>query len=125
MGLLADGTYGPGWNGVGNALADPVGEGVTGLFYGDAGQFAAQLIGVATIVFVMGGIVYGFFTLQNKLTKGGIRPTAEEELEGLDLPEIGVVAYPEFTEAISLPSGNGDRADGERVPEPVASAPPV
>src|SRR4029077_14040060 len=36
LGLFADGTYGAGWNGVpGN---------VTGLFYGDASQFAAQLV---------------------------------------------------------------------------------
>jgi Amt family ammonium transporter len=127
VGLFADGTYGSGWNGVGNALAEPLGEGVTGLFYGDAGQLVSQLIGAATIVFVMGGIVYAFFTIQNKLTKGGIRPSAEEELEGLDMPEIGVLAYPEFLEGDVVLSGNGDipHPDGERVPEPAASAPPV
>ena len=27
--------------------------------------------------------------------KGGIRPTAEMELEGMDIPEMGVLAYPE------------------------------
>src|SRR5438034_6687155 len=37
LGLLADGTYGDGWDGVNGA--------VRGLFYGDASQFAAQLIG--------------------------------------------------------------------------------
>ncbi len=37
LGLLADGTYGDGWNGVAG--------GVKGLFYGDAGQFGAQVIG--------------------------------------------------------------------------------
>ena len=44
VGLFADGksNYGGSWNGVtGN---------VTGLFYGDAGQLVAQLIGVATLV---------------------------------------------------------------------------
>jgi ammonium transporter, Amt family len=125
LGLFADGNYGAGWNGVGNALAEPLGEGVTGLFYGDAGQLVAQLIGAATIVVIMGGIAYGFFTIQNKLTKGGIRPPEEEELEGLDLPEMGVLAYADFVKT-SIVSGNGeDHADGERVPEPVASAPPV
>ena len=39
LGLLADGTYGDGWNGVAG--------GVKGLFYGDAGQFGAQVIGDA------------------------------------------------------------------------------
>src|SRR6267143_1345235 len=37
VGLLADGTYGAGWNGVDGA--------VRGLFYGDASQLVAQLIG--------------------------------------------------------------------------------
>src|SRR2546422_4846022 len=37
LGLLADGTYGDGWNGVNGA--------VRGLFYGDASQFVAQAIG--------------------------------------------------------------------------------
>src|SRR3989442_307684 len=37
LGLLADGTYGDGWNGVNGA--------VRGLFYGDPGQFVAQGIG--------------------------------------------------------------------------------
>jgi len=36
VGLLADGTYGAGWNGVDGA--------VRGLFYGDASQFVAQLV---------------------------------------------------------------------------------
>src|SRR2546425_5074955 len=40
LGLLADGTYGDGWNGVPGA--------VRGLFYGDASQFVAQLIGGVT-----------------------------------------------------------------------------
>ena len=37
-----------------------------------------------------------FFKIQNRLTKGGIRPTAEVENEGVDLPEMGVLAYPTF-----------------------------
>jgi ammonia channel protein AmtB len=45
---------------------------------------------------VIFGIAYGFFTLQNKLTKGGIRPSEEDEIQGLDIPEMGVSAYPEF-----------------------------
>src|SRR2546425_5361776 len=44
VGLLADGksNYGGAWNGVMGS--------VTGLFYGDAGQLVAQLMGVATLV---------------------------------------------------------------------------
>src|SRR5438093_679752 len=40
LGLLADGTYGDGWNGVNGA--------VRGLLCGDAGQLPAQLVGVGT-----------------------------------------------------------------------------
>ena len=29
------------------------------------------------------------------MMKGGIRPTAEVELEGMDMPEMGMLAYPE------------------------------
>ncbi|MEO8696147.1 MAG: ammonium transporter [Acidimicrobiales bacterium] len=95
VGLFADGSYGAGWNGT-TRLADQTG--VYGLFYGHSGasQLGAQAIGAATIIVVMGGIAYGFFFLQNKFTKGGIRPTAEVEMEGMDIPEMGVLAYPEF-----------------------------
>jgi Amt family ammonium transporter len=95
VGLFADGSYGAGWNGT-TRLADQTG--VYGLFYGHSGgsQLVAQAIGAATIIVVMGGIAYAFFAIQNKLTKGGLRPTAEVELEGVDIPEMGVLAYPEF-----------------------------
>ena len=41
----------------------------------------------------MMGFVYLFFKIQNAMMKGGIRPTAEVELEGMDIPEMGVLAY--------------------------------
>src|SRR5947199_2344703 len=91
VGLFADGAYGAGWN-----LTTGKAGGVSGLFYGDPGQLGAQAIGAATICIVMFGIALLFFKVQNALTKGGIRPTAEVEEEGLDLPEMGVLAYPEF-----------------------------
>jgi hypothetical protein len=40
----------------------------------------------------MGGIVYGFFKIQNSWMKGGIRPPEDVELAGLDRPEMGVLA---------------------------------
>ena len=46
-----------------------------------------------TIFTVMMGFVYLFFKIQNAVMKGGIRPTAEVELEGMDIPEMGVLAY--------------------------------
>ena len=90
VGLFANGRYGAGWN-----LSDS--KGVKGLFYGDAGQLGAQALGAVVICTVIFGVAYGFFKLQNKLTKGGIRSSEEDEVAGLDLPEMGVVAYPEFS----------------------------
>jgi Amt family ammonium transporter len=86
LGLLADGTYGAGWNGA---------EGtVKGLFYGDAGQLWAQLIGAVTIVAWAGGIGWIFFKVQHAIQ--GIRSKPEEELGGLDMHEMGVYAYPDL-----------------------------
>ena len=40
------------------------------------------------------------FNLQDKISKsmgkGGIRSSEEDEIAGLDIPEMGVAAYPEF-----------------------------
>jgi Amt family ammonium transporter len=89
VGIFANGSYGAGWNGSDSA-------GVEGLIKGDVGQFGAQLLGAVVIGTVIFGIAFTFFKVQNALTKGGIRPTAEDELAGMDLPEMGVLAYPEF-----------------------------
>ncbi|MSV88307.1 MAG: ammonium transporter [Actinobacteria bacterium] len=86
VGIFANGKYGAGWNGSPS-------EGVEGILYGDAGQFGAQLLGVVVIWTVIFGIAYGFFFLQNKFTKGGIRSSLQDEIEGLDMREMGVAAY--------------------------------
>jgi Amt family ammonium transporter len=86
LGLLADGTYGDGWNGVAG--------GVRGLFYGDASQFAAQVIGVTTNLLVVGGLAYACWSLIGLVT-GGHRVSAETEELGLDIPEMGALAYPD------------------------------
>jgi Amt family ammonium transporter len=83
LGLFADGTYGDGWNGVAGA--------VTGLFYGDPGQFVAQVIGVLTNIIYVGGIGWLIFKAIDKTV--GLRVSAKLELEGLDLEEMGVEGY--------------------------------
>ncbi|MBI5443312.1 MAG: ammonium transporter [Deltaproteobacteria bacterium] len=83
LGLFADGSYGDGWNGVPGA--------VTGLFYGDASQFLAQLIGVAANVVYVG--IVGFIVFKVIDAVVGLRVSADQELEGLDVPEMGVVGY--------------------------------
>ena len=90
VGIFANGSYGSGWNG------SPT-KGVEGIIKGDWGQLGAQVLGVAVILCVIFPIAYGFFKIQNKITKGGIRSSEEDEIMGLDLPEMGVKAYPEFT----------------------------
>jgi len=89
VGVFANGTYGAGWNG-------STSEGVKGIIKGDWGQLGAQALGAVTIVVVCGLMSYAFFAIQNKMTKGGIRSKAEDEIAGLDLAEMGVLAYPEF-----------------------------
>jgi Amt family ammonium transporter len=89
VGIFANGSYGAGWNG-----SDV--SGVKGLIAGDAGQFGAQLLGCVVLCTVIFGISYAFFKLQDHFTSGGIRSSREDELLGLDVPEMGVTGYPEF-----------------------------
>ena len=88
VGLFADGTsnYGGSWNGVTGS--------VTGLFYGDSSQLVAQLVGIATLV----GFVFSFSFVLNWVLDIflGQRVSAETEVAGLDLPEMGQLGYPEF-----------------------------
>jgi Amt family ammonium transporter len=94
VGIFADGQYGAGWNGT--TTTD---VGVTGILYdiGDGGsQLIAQAIGALVICTIIFGIAYAFFKLQDKFTKGGIRPDEAMELDGMDLPEMGMLAYPDF-----------------------------
>lgn len=83
LGLFADGTYGDGWNGVSGK--------VTGLLYGNGGQFIAQIIGVASNIIYVGILGFLVFKLTDVLV--GNRESAKDELEGLDIPEMGVEGY--------------------------------
>jgi Amt family ammonium transporter len=84
LGLFADPTVSPA-----AAVAKP------GLFVGGGmAQLTPQIIGVAAVAaFVFAGAAIGWLLL--KLTVG-IRVSAEEEMEGLDVGEHGNVAYPDF-----------------------------
>jgi len=88
VGLFADGksNYGGSWNGVAGS--------VTGLFYGDPSQLVAQLVGVATLVGFVFSLSYVFNLFVDYFV--GQRVSAESELEGLDIPEMGALGYPEF-----------------------------
>ena len=52
---------------------------------------------MVVLLTVILGIAFAFFKIQNALTKGGIRSGADEEVAGLDMAEMGVFAYPEFS----------------------------
>ena len=93
VGLLADGTYGAGWNGVDGA--------VRGLFYGDASQLVAQLVGGVTNFVAVGAMAFVAWKVTG-LVVGGHRVSAEIEELGLDVPEMGVEGYPHTPEAATV-----------------------
>ena len=85
VGLFADGKYGEGLHGV----TGPV----KGLFYGDAGQFAVQLIGVAACLLWVLPVTLIFLLIVRRCI--GLRVIAVVEEQGLDVPELGTVGYHE------------------------------
>jgi Amt family ammonium transporter len=94
LGIFADGTYGAGWNGVGaSTYLGIAGRGVTGLLYGDTRQFVLQLGGATLCALWAFGVTYVVFKTVNAVKS--IRVSREVELEGLDEPEFGILAYPE------------------------------
>ncbi|HUR18601.1 MAG TPA: ammonium transporter [Acidimicrobiales bacterium] len=128
VGIFSDGVYGAAWNGTDSAMTAD--KGITGILYDfELGirQLAAQAIGAAVIIFVMGTVAYVFFKMQAK----SIRSKREDELQGLDEPEMGMLAYPEFGKAdieALVPFAGDDkrpktpRADGRSRPDKVKSS---
>ena len=100
VGLFADGTsnYGGSWNGVTGS--------VTGLFYGDASQLVAQLVGISTLL----GFVFTFSFALNLALEFflGHRVSIEAEVEGLDLTGNGSVGL----SRICLPARAGNLCPG-------------
>jgi Amt family ammonium transporter len=94
LGIFADGTYGAGWNGVGAATyLGRAGLGVTGLIHGDTSQFLLQLGGATLCAAYAFGFTFVFFKIVSAVVP--VRVSREVELEGLDVPEFGMLAYPE------------------------------
>ena len=78
-GIFADGT------------ANYGGFQVTGLLYGNVGQFGAQVVG-AVVAFVWAfGASWIFFKILDRFVKMRVSP--EVELAGLDIPEMGMGGY--------------------------------
>ena len=78
LGIFADGSY----------------NNVSGLIDGEGGQIVAQLISMAVVAgWAFGAGIVLFYGLKKTI---GLRASEQEELEGLDEPEHGVLAYPEI-----------------------------
>jgi Amt family ammonium transporter len=76
VGIFADGTYG----------------GVQGVITGHFGQLALQLVDVLAVFAWVGPTALLTFWVIKKTV--GLRASRKEELQGLDLPEHGIEAYP-------------------------------
>jgi Amt family ammonium transporter len=91
LGLFANGSYGDGMNGVPG--------GVRGVLYGDSGQLVAGFVAIlANVVWV------GLTTLASLWVIGrlvGNRSDPEDEVAGLDVPEMGMEGY--SREMLGLP----------------------
>jgi Amt family ammonium transporter len=110
VGIFANGTYGAGWNLTTKGDAAEA-AGITGILTDTSlglKQLAAQAIGAAVLWTVMLGIAFVWFKVSNMITP--IRSAEADEINGLDLPEMGALAYPEFEFAIE----HTDTEIGER-----------
>jgi Amt family ammonium transporter len=126
VGLFANGSYGGGWGGVhklfkdgqwttilNDGTADAIAKygkmlgegwsdvGVTGIFgkffgapEGDTSQFMAQFIDVCTCAIFIFTFSFIWFKVSNLFVK--LRSTPDDEVAGLDMPEMGAIAYPDF-----------------------------
>jgi ammonium transporter, Amt family len=83
VGIFADGTA-PDYL----ALGYPV----RGILFGDGAQLVAQLIGAVTVIVWSFGTSFILFSVMKAM--GILRSKPEDEINGLDLPEMGMHAYP-------------------------------
>ncbi|HUR36106.1 MAG TPA: ammonium transporter [Vicinamibacterales bacterium] len=102
LGLFATGQFG---------LPTPTGMDTTfvrGLFYGGGtAQLMAQAIGSASVVFAT--LAASIVLMYSVKATGTLRVSREGEIEGLDLHEHGMVAYPEYV----IHGAGGQLAAGE------------
>lgn len=126
VGLFSNGSYGAGWNGIHkltkdgglltvindgtagckNKLAELLAEGwvdqgITGIFapffggsYSDSSQLLASMMGILTNIVYVGLFSFVWFRISDKIFP--LRSKFEDEIEGLDVTEMGVESYPDF-----------------------------
>jgi len=83
VGLFADGRAGDGLNGV----LGPV----KGMLAGNAGQLWASLVGIAANILWVVPLALAVFWIVGRFM--AYRPAADDEIAGLDVPEIGMTGY--------------------------------
>jgi len=94
VGIFAVGNPDTGaWNGV----TSPV----TGIVGGSFIQIVPQLIEVVSVTIVAFGLSYVFFSALKRA--GLMRSRAEDEIGGLDMPEMGELGY--VTDGVAVPGG--------------------
>jgi Amt family ammonium transporter len=97
VGLFANGnTDTAAWNGVSTP--------VTGLFFGGSTQIIAQVLEAAAVAIFVFATSFALFTVLKRA--GLLRSRAEDEIGGLDLPEMGSPGY--VAGDISVPGGEVD-----------------
>jgi Amt family ammonium transporter len=101
IGLLANGSYGVGLNGIHTMAKDGSEMGVAGAFgtlFGspanDWSQLGAQAAGALTCLIFIGLFAFVWFKISNLIVP--MRSKREDEIAGLDLPEMGAECYPDF-----------------------------
>jgi Amt family ammonium transporter len=97
VGVFGNGAYGAGWNGVVREefVKQYGSDGVRGIIYGDASQLVMQAIDCTVLAAFGFAMAYAWFKLSNLITP--LRVSAETEIAGLDMPEMGSMGYPDFT----------------------------
>jgi Amt family ammonium transporter len=98
-----------GWNGIASA--------VTGIVGGSFSQILPQLFEVLAVGIWAFGLSYAFFSVLKRM--GVLRSRAEDELAGLDLPEMGEQGYVSG-DGVTVPGGMPEPA-----PIPAASPAPA
>jgi Amt family ammonium transporter len=86
------------------------------LFYGNASQFFAECIGVATNVVAIG--ILGFVVFKLIDLTIGLRVKPAVEAEGLDLDEMGVPGYVGVVDNLAMPELGGHASMGLKKPLP-------
>ena len=119
LGLFATGAYGlPTPTGVDTSTV------VKGLFYGGGTeQLLAQAIGSGAVVTAT--LAASFALMYAVKATGTLRVSREGELAGLDLPEHGMIAYPEYVIHGYEPPTSASASEPSRVPIAVTQRAPL